>query len=130
MQGIKHHKESFFHTRFWIAVLLVICVILSISVFKIYKKYAHAKTIRDDYRLELEQVKSHRADLQKNIDALSTERGKEEEIRDRYRVVKQGEQMILIVNDDKNEIVKEKIENQEEQGFFGNIWSKIVHLFN
>lgn len=130
MQGIRHHKESFFYTRFWIVVLLVICILLGISVVKIYLKYAHAKSIRNDYQEELTQIKQHETDLQKNIDALSTERGKEEEIRDRYRVVKQGEQMILIVNDDKNEIVKEKIENQEEQGFFDNIWSKIVHLFN
>jgi cell division protein FtsB len=130
MQGIRHHKESFFHTRFWIVVLAIICILLGISVVKIYLKYAHAKSIRNDYQEELTQVKQHETDLQKNIDALSTERGKEEEIRDRYRVVKQGEQMILIVNDDKKEIIKEEIENQKEKGFFGNIWSKIVHLFN
>jgi cell division protein FtsB len=103
MQGIRHYKESFFHTRFWIAVLIVICTLLVISVVKISKKYMHAKSIRDDYQTELNQVESHEAELKKNINALSTDRGKETEIRDRYRVVKEGEQMILIVNNDKKE---------------------------
>lgn len=129
MQGIKHHKESFFHTRFWIAVLLVICGVLSVSVYKIYKKYNHAKTIRDDYRAELEQVKDHRADLQKNIDALSTERGKEEEIRDRYRVVKEGEQMILIVDNDKKEPKIPESENEVHTSGFQRIWNKILSIF-
>lgn len=130
MQGIRHHKESFFYTRFWIVVLFIICILLGISVFKVYLKYAHAKSIRNDYRDELAQVKQHEMDLQKNIDALSTERGKEEEIRDRYRVVKQGEQMILIVDNDQKGKVFETTEIEEEKGFFGVIWLKIVNLFN
>jgi cell division protein FtsB len=126
MQGIRHHKESFFYTRFWIVILLIISILLGISVFKIYRKHAHARSIRNDYRDELVQVKQHEIDLQKNIDALSTERGKEEEIRDRYRVVKQGEQMILIIDNDK----KEQVSAEEKQGFFSAIWSKIVNLFD
>ena len=101
MQGIRHHKESFFHTRFWVAVLVILTLVLSLSVFRMYRKYAHAKEIRNEYQDELSQVQSQQAMLQKNIDALSTDRGKEAEIRDRYRVVKQGEQMILIVDNDK-----------------------------
>ena len=66
MQGIRHHKESFFYTRFWIVVLFIICILLGISVFKVYLKYAHAKSIRNDYRDELAQVKQHEMDLQKN----------------------------------------------------------------
>ncbi len=129
MQDIRHHKESFYHSRFWIVVLLVICVILTISVIKIYLKYNHAKSVRDDYRAELAQVQQHEADLEKNIGALSTERGKEEEIRDRYRVVKQGEQMILIIDDNQEKESKNE-QGVEEEGFFKEIWSKIANLFN
>jgi cell division protein FtsB len=103
MQDIKHHKESFFYTRFWIVVLVIFSILLSLSVIRIYRKYAHAKSIRDEYAGELIQIQKNRNTLQANIEALSTPRGKEAEIRDRYRVVKEGEQMILIVNNDKNE---------------------------
>ncbi len=103
MQDIKHHRESFFYTRFWIVVLVIFSILLSLSVIRIYRKYAHAKSIRDEYAGELIQIQKNRNTLQANIEALSTPRGKEAEIRDRYRVVKEGEQMILIVNNDKNE---------------------------
>ena len=120
MQGVRHHKESFFHTRFWIVVLIVICIILMISIIRISKKYIHAKSIRDDYQTELVQVQAHDAELKKNISALSTDRGKETEIRDRYRVVKHGEQMILIVDNDKNE-ADIADEPEKPQGIFSII---------
>ncbi len=129
MQGVRHHKESFFHTRFWIVVLIVICTILAISVVKISKKYAHAKSIRDDYQAELTQVQAHDAELKKNINALSTDRGKETEIRDRYRVVKHGEQMILIVDNDKKD-PNTAPEPEKSYGFFGNIGHWFSTLFS
>jgi cell division protein FtsB len=102
MQDVRRHKESFFHSRFWIGFLLTVCVILGLSTFRMYKKYIHAQQIKNDYYNELIQVQNHATVLKNNIDALSTDRGKESEIRDRYRVVKEGEQMILIVdNNDK-----------------------------
>lgn len=125
MQGIRHHKESFFHTRFWIVVLLIICTILIISVVKISKKYIHAKSVRNDYQTELNQVRAHEVELKKSIDALSTDRGKEAEIRDRYRVVKHGEQMILIVDNDKKES-NDPIPVNEPNGF----WGKLKNLIN
>ncbi len=129
MQGIRHHKESFFHSRFWIVVLLIMCIVFTISVVKIYLKYTHAKSIKNDYRDELVQIKQHELDLQKNINALSTERGKEEEIRDRYRVVKQGEQMILIV-DDQKEKSEARVDDEQKTNFFRAIWAKIANVFN
>lgn len=129
MQGIRHHKESFFHTRFWIVVLVIICTLLTISVIKIAKKYSHAKSIRNDYQLELSQIQAHEKELQKNIDALSTDRGKEAEIRDRYRVVKHGEQMILIVDNNKEEPVGVE-KTPEKVGFFALIGDWFRGIFH
>lgn len=129
MQGVRHHKESFFHTRFWIVVLIVICTLLVISVVKISKKYIHAKSIRDDYQAELTQVQAHEAELRKNIDALSTDRGKETEIRDRYRVVKHGEQMILIVDNDKK-VAEIPPESPKPVGIFSRIGHWFSAIFN
>lgn len=128
MQGVRHHKESFFHTRFWIVVLLVICTLLIISVVKISRKYIHAKSVRDDYQSELTQVEAHKAELEKNISALSTDRGKETEIRDRYRVVKHGEQMILIVDNDKK-APETDVLPEKPQGLFRKIGYWLGFIF-
>jgi cell division protein FtsB len=127
MQDIRHHKESFFHTRFWIVILLLICGVLTLSVVRMVKKYVHAKSIRDDYAVELKQNQQHQAELQKNIVALSTDRGKEAEIRDRYRVVKQGEQMILIVDNDKS--IKSETGDIQRKSFFSRVWDGIAAIF-
>lgn len=91
-----------------------------------FKKYTHAKTIRDDFQLELSETQKHQADLQKNIDALSTDRGKEAEIRDRYRVVKDGEQMILIVDNQEKPSAAKAIPPPQPISF----WQKILDLFH
>jgi cell division protein FtsB len=124
MQDIRHHKESFFYSRFWIAILVIFFVITAFSIYKMYRKYDHAKTIRDDFQIELLQTKQHQAELQKNIDSLSTDRGKESEIRDRYRVVKDGEQMILIV--DNQESPKLTPPPSKPLTF----WQKIINVFH
>lgn len=100
MQPVKHHKEKFWYTRFWIVILLILCGLFGMSVINIARKHHHARTIRDDYQKELDQIQEHERVLKENIASLSTDRGKEAEIRDRYRVVKEGEQMILIVDND------------------------------
>jgi cell division protein FtsB len=126
MQDIRRHKESFFHSRFWIGFLIIICVICGFSTFRMYKKYVHAQQIKNDYSHELVQVQDHALTLKKNIDALSTDRGKETEIRDRYRVVKEGEQMILIVDND--EVHNVPIPVQTSNGLFARVMYFFRHL--
>jgi cell division protein FtsB len=98
MQENRNHSRSFFYSIFWILILLFFCVIFILSTINIYKKYLHAKRIKNEYHKELVQSQEKVGQLEKTIDNLSTDRGKETEIRDRYRVVKEGEQMILIVD--------------------------------
>lgn len=123
MQDVRRHKESFFHSRFWIGFLLIICILLGLSTFRMYKKYVHAQQIKNDYHKELLQVQNHATELKNNIDALSTDRGKETEIRDRYRVVKEGEQMILIVDND-----DEKKSPESVQVPVGR-WEQVIYFF-
>ncbi len=130
MQDIKHHKESFFYTRFWIVVLVLFIALFTLPVLSIYKKYQHAQDIRNEYVVELEKNKNNKAKLEASIAALSTERGIEGEIRDRYRVVKQGEQMILIVNN-KNDIQDQELKDEEFQNEKSSlsIFQKIINFF-
>ncbi len=97
MQENRNYSRSFFHSIFWILILLFFCVIFILSTINIYRKYLHAKRIKNEYHKELVQSQEKVGQLEKTIDNLSTDRGKETEIRDRYRVVKEGEQIILIV---------------------------------
>ncbi len=99
------------------------------NTLSMYKKYTHAKKIRDEVALELLDVQNNKESLERNITALSTDRGKEAEVRDRYRVVKEGEQMILIVDNkktvdqsDSNEL---SLPEEEKTG----ILEKVINFF-
>ena len=48
---------------------------------------------------ELEELVAHRAELSAEIASLGTERGVEEEIRERFGVVKEGEKVINLVGE-------------------------------
>lgn len=91
-------KRSWFYSPL-VAVALVAFIALSgLSVVRAYMKQREAVTMRDEYVRELSQMKDKESDLTRQIDTLSTERGLEAEIRERYRVVKPGEQLVIVVD--------------------------------
>ncbi len=99
-------KRHWFYSPI-ISVVLIIFVILGIiSVVGAYTKQHEATMLRKQYEQELAEVKKHQEDLAEKITNLSTERGLESEIRDRYRVVKPGEQLLIVVEHPEQEPIK------------------------
>ena len=91
-------QKSWFYSPL-VAVALVVVVILSgLSVVRAYLKQHDALEMKNQYVKELQQVNDKQADLSHKIDTLSTERGLEAEVRERYRVVRPGEQLVIVVD--------------------------------
>jgi cell division protein FtsB len=79
---------------------LIIFVIWGIFVAKnIFIKYRDARNLEVDSVHELEQMQHKETDLKQQIKNLSTDRGKEAEVRNRYRVARPGESLVIIVDD-------------------------------
>jgi cell division protein FtsB len=70
------------------------------------------KNIAEKKVTELKQMKQ---ELSENIASLNTEKGQEESIRDKFGFAKEGEEVVVIV-EEKNE--KEESEEDEEDGKF------------
>ena len=82
-----------------LAVFLVLVLIwLCFVVFRVSLKYREAATLRNQYRNELTELQKKETDLNSKITNLSTERGLEAEVRNRYRVVRPGEQLVIVVD--------------------------------
>ncbi len=93
-------KKSWFHSP-WIAALLVIFAIWgTVSVARAYLKQREAITLRNESRAELAELEQKNVELSHKIEDLSTEQGMEAEVRQRYRVVKPGEQLVIVVNNE------------------------------
>ncbi len=82
-------------------VLFALAVILLVSLeelWSIYGKYSEAYEKAQDAKADLERLQEKEAELEKKVAFLKTDRGKEEEIRKKFMVGKEGEGVILVVD--------------------------------
>ncbi len=115
----KRRLKSWIYSKPMVAGLLLIAVLLSISVYGRFKVEREMAGKRDELAGELEALKQHAATLESEVTRLKSERGIEEEIRDRYEVSKRGEQVVLIVGEeDKASSTPVEELPSEEEGFF------------
>lgn len=98
MQQFLKKKKSWFYSP-WVALLLVIFVVWGlVSVCRAYLKQHEAIALRDESRHQLEELEQKQGILSEKINDLSTDAGMEAEVRGRYRVVKPGEQLVIVVD--------------------------------
>jgi cell division protein FtsB len=83
-----------------IIFLAVLAVFLSTAVYERFSREREMAAKRDALASELETLEGRAASLQAEVDRLQSERGIEEEIRDRYEVSKRGEEVVVLIGDD------------------------------
>jgi len=79
-----------------VVILLGVVVLLSLSLGRMVSRYRAAMENKKFSTTEFETLQNQEAALYKKIEWLSTPEGIEYEIRDRYGVVKPGEEVIVI----------------------------------
>lgn len=70
---------------------------VSRAAWNMYGKFSEAATARAAAELELQELSARHERIQTEVDELSTPRGLEAEVRERYGVVRPGEGEIAIV---------------------------------
>jgi cell division protein FtsB len=70
------------------------------SVFNVYSKEKISKINLEKEKTEYEKMSSRKDNLLNSIDYLKTDDGVESEIRNKFRLVKEGESVTVIVNND------------------------------
>jgi len=109
-RGIRHIMQS----RLILVFLGVIILVFAWSVIQLVSKAeetAKNKNIAEDKIVELQKGKEK---LSSDIAKFQTEKGIEENIREKFGLAKEGENMIVII-EDKNLPEKEEVESN---GFF------------
>ena len=98
-------------------------VIFIWNMFGFIKKANDTANNRRIAEEKIANLKKEKDKLTLDIDKLKTDKGVEESIREKFGLVKEGEGVIVVV-DDKN--AKNNTENNESKGFFANImgWFK------
>ena len=90
-------------------ILIIILAFLAHGTWGIYKKSKQSKETLNVVQIEFDKLKEREEAIEKKIGRLGTETGLEEEIRSKFDVAREGEKIIVIVdNDDLPPVIEEK----------------------
>ena len=119
----KRKWKKVFYSYWTLLILLVILVVLSRAAFHVYLKYQDAALNESRAVKELADLQSREHTINSEVSRLKTVAGVEQEIRDKYQVTKNGERLIVIVDDPKNSVQNQA--SVEGPGW----WQKITNFF-
>jgi|SRR3989344_5256272 len=115
--------SKIFRTHWKIAILIILVLFAGRTVFNIYGRYQDSRASLALAEKELAAIENKKAVLEKSTAELKTEQGIEEAIRQKYQVTKNGERLIVIINDEQ----KKPIEIPEKPS---GIWQSVLKFFS
>ena len=118
----KHMFRTLAYSRVTLVILFLLIVLLLRSIVELNNKRIDVNELRNDSIKEREELERKVDTAQKQTDLIGTQRGFEAYVRTTYPVVKKGEGVIVIYDDNKVPVstVREKMTVWEHL----NIWWK------
>ncbi len=126
----KRRIRQIVYSRFFIGAIFLIGILIANSAYNRYTVEREMAVKRDSKLQELEELRVRAAALESNIEHLENDRGIEEELRSRFDVVKEGEQVVVILEDPEAEKLQAKsppssLSPQHKKSF----WSSFKGMF-
>ncbi|MEI6191181.1 MAG: septum formation initiator family protein [bacterium] len=94
----KRKIKRFFYSRVTLVCLIILIFLLLKMVWNVYEKQALTKDNLAKTATSFEGLQAREKMLSSGIDRLKTDSGIEQEIREKYGLVKPGEEVIVIVD--------------------------------
>lgn len=107
--SLTNRKKSWFYSPVIAVILIVFVIIAGLSVVRAFAKEREAAKLRNQYQSQWNALNQRETELTTQIQNLSTDRGIEAEIRERYRVSKPGEALVVVVNNGENVPIAKKL---------------------
>ena len=112
--------RGWLYSKTTISILFLLTILLSFSVYERFVVERHVAEKRAEREEDLHRLKERASVLEENLEHLGSERGMEEELRSRFDVAKEGEQVIILVEDEEESSVKtvpSSRKTQKEESF-------------
>ena len=97
-----------------ILLLALITIVTARGALGMYQKSREAILKRDKAATELRALESRQRELNEDIARLGSPHGQEEEIRDRFMVAKEGENVIIVADPEGTKTTHTVMVNEEE----------------
>ena len=120
----KRNNYKFWHSPIALVILFFVLVLFGYKIIDLVKKNKETADKKELALEEIDRLQKREQSLNKDISKLNTEEGKEEIIREKFQVAKQGEKMVTIVNDDS------KNSSGEDTKVSHGFWNWIKKIFN
>ena len=122
----KYMVRTLLYSRVTLVILFLLIVILLRSIMELNDKRHDAIKLRDDSQKEVDELQRKVDTSKKQTEAISTKRGYEAYIRTTYPVVKKGEGVIVIYDDNKSPVstVRDKVTALEQMSIW---WRKFFN---
>lgn len=123
---VRKTKKTFrrvIQSHITLVVLLVVLMFFSNGAWEVYKKAKTAKIERDRSMAELVDLKDRKESLVSGTERLQTDHGIESEMREKFSVAKEGEEVVVIVDAPENSNVR-SIGSENKKGLWG--WIKYI----
>jgi hypothetical protein len=115
-------KRKLLYTPVGIALLFILTLYIGYSVFELYGKYAEARDKKNTATAALLDAENRHSQVQSDLDKLSTERGREEVIREKFNVTKEGEGVVVIPGDETGTDQEIGVTSAKKEGFFSKLF--------
>lgn len=109
----KRKIKSWVYSNLSIGVLVVLIAFMFVSVFERYQKERETAEKRVERTADLHELEARAAALEAKVEEAESVRGMEAEIRNRYDVAKEGEEVVIII-DEKSDGQESTTRVQEE----------------
>lgn len=112
----KRKIKALLFSKFSILVIFLLTVWLLVSVYDRYQMERVVSERRSEQSEKRDVLQARASALEGKIAYFKSDKGIEEELRDRYGVVREGEQVIILLEDEESE--GEEVSNEEPSSFF------------
>jgi cell division protein FtsB len=96
----KRRVKKFFYSRVTLAILIIVVLYSVSAVWKVYQKQDMTKDNLAKTAASLASLQAREKMLSSEVERLKTEAGREAEIREKFGLVKPGEEVIVVVDKD------------------------------
>ena len=119
--GQKRKVRSIMYHKATLVILGILVLIMARSTWVVYQKKRTSEEMKNVSEQNVAQLLQRDNDLRTKIDRLDTGPGLEEEIRSKFSVVKDKENMVVVVEDPQSQVST----TSEKSGF----WQTIQDFF-
>jgi cell division protein FtsB len=100
----KRKIRKFIYSKFIILVLLLLLFLLVRGTMGVYQKSKESNGRENSSAVSLSKLENRKSQLEKDLEILNSNVGIEEQLRTRYSFSREGEKVIIIIDEDVEEI--------------------------